>query len=124
MAGFLSMVKSIALPVAKIAAQLLPEILLAIPAAAGRAGAAAGGVVKTGMVDWVPDAQKKKIYAAEEGDLFTVANFGNAILDLPFASTANDADRSFVANSGQIPPLGTLVTMFLHPRRPAEPPPR
>jgi hypothetical protein len=63
MAGFLNTVKSIAVPVAKIAAQLLPEILMLIPAAAGRA-AASGGVVKTGMVDWVPDSQKRKIYAA------------------------------------------------------------
>lgn len=74
--------------------------------------------------DWVfagseifedPDT-KKPIYAADDGDLFTVANFANAILDLPFASTANDANRAFVANTEKIPPRGTLVTMFLRPR--------
>ncbi|WP_254053311.1 YdjY domain-containing protein [Singulisphaera sp. GP187] len=74
--------------------------------------------------DWVfagseifedPDT-KKPIYAADDGDLFTVANFANAILDLPFASTANDAERSFVANTEKIPPRGTLVTLFLRPR--------
>ena len=43
---------------------------------------------------------------ADDGDLITVANFASAILDLPFASTANDADRSFVANTDQIPPGG------------------
>ncbi len=36
--------------------------------------------------------------------LFTVANFANAILDLPFASTANDAQRTFVANTEKILP--------------------
>lgn len=59
---------------------------------------------------------KKRIYAADEGDLITVANFSSAILDLPFASTASDADRSFVANTAQLPPHGTMVTMFLRPR--------
>ncbi|AGA29271.1 YdjY domain-containing protein [Singulisphaera acidiphila] len=59
---------------------------------------------------------KKRIYAADDGDLFTVANFANAILDLPFASTANDAERAFVANTEKIPPRGTLVTIFLRPR--------
>ncbi|WP_406699818.1 YdjY domain-containing protein [Singulisphaera sp. Ch08] len=74
--------------------------------------------------DWVfagseifedPDT-KKPIYAADDGDLFTVANFANAILDLPFASTANDAERAFVAHTEKIPPRGTLITMFLRPR--------
>lgn len=74
--------------------------------------------------DWVfagseifedPDT-KKPIYAADDGDLFTVANFANAILDLPFASTANDANRTFVANTDQIPPRGVPVTMILRPR--------
>jgi hypothetical protein len=74
--------------------------------------------------DWVfagseifedPDT-KKPIYGADDGDLFTVANFANAILDLPFASTANDANRAYVANTEQIPPRGTMVTMFLKPR--------
>jgi hypothetical protein len=61
---------------------------------------------------------KERIYAADDGDLITVANFASSILDLPFASTANDADRSFVARTEQIPPVGTEVTLFLHPRRP------
>ena len=64
---------------------------------------------------------KKTVYTADDGDLITVANFINAILDLPFASTANDADRTFVANTDRIPPRGTVVMMFLRPR-PAPPP--
>jgi hypothetical protein len=63
----------------------------------------------------VPDSPMP-VYAADEGDLITVANFANAILDLPFASSANDASRGFVANLKQIPPRGTMVTMILKPR--------
>ncbi len=47
-------------------------------------------------IDWVfagselyeDPATKKQVYAADEGDLITVANFGSAILDLPIASSA------------------------------------
>jgi hypothetical protein len=75
-------------------------------------------------IDWVfagsellPDpVTKKPVFTADDGDLITVANFASAILDLPFASTANDADRVYAANTPEIPPRGTFVTMFLHPR--------
>jgi hypothetical protein len=75
-------------------------------------------------IDWVfagselidDPATKKPVYAADEGDLITVANFSSAILDLPFASTANDADRVYVANTPVIPPRGTRVLMVLQPR--------
>ncbi len=63
---------------------------------------------------------KKKTYAADEGDLITVANFATAILDLPISSSANDADRGFSANTAKIPPVGTEVFVFLTPR-PAKP---
>ena len=59
---------------------------------------------------------KTMIYAADDGDLFTVANFPAAILDLPFRSSANDADRSYLANPDRVPPRGTPVTMYLQPR--------
>ena len=59
---------------------------------------------------------KKEVYAAEDGDLVTVANFASSIMDLPFASTASDVDRAFVANTPQIPPQGTPVKMYLLPR--------
>lgn len=73
--------------------------------------------------DWVfvgsetivdPDT-KKTYYAADDGDLITVANFPSAILDVPFASTSNDAERNFVANTPKIPPRGTMVVMYLKP---------
>ena len=46
-----------------------------------------------------------------------VSNFASAILDLPIASSANDADRSFIANTEKIPPIGTEVFLVLRPRR-------
>jgi hypothetical protein len=56
------------------------------------------------------------VYAADDGDLITVANFSSAILDLPFASTANDANRLYVANTNRIPARGTPVFLILKPR--------
>jgi hypothetical protein len=75
-------------------------------------------------IDWVfggselydDPVTKMRRYAADDGDLFTVANFANAILDLPIASSANDADRSFITNTDQIPPLGTEVFLIMGPR--------
>jgi hypothetical protein len=59
---------------------------------------------------------KQKRYAAEEGDLITVANFGSSILDLPIESSANDAERAFATNTEKIPPIGTEVYLSLGPR--------
>lgn len=67
---------------------------------------------------------KKPFYVADEGDLITVANFPGAILDLPFASTADDSDRVFAADPAKIPPRGTPVTLFLKPRAAGKPAPR
>ena len=80
--------------------------------------------------DWVfagsvlyPDRRTGQMaYAADDGDLITVANFASSILDLPYRSSANDADRSYLANPDLIPPQGTLVTVYLFPR-PAPPKP-
>lgn len=77
-------------------------------------------------VDWVfagsvlyeDRITRRPMYAADDGDLITVANFASAILDLPIASSASDADRMFTANTRRIPPVGTEVFMILRPRRP------
>src|SRR5262249_26600133 len=63
--------------------------------------------VFAGSVIYEDRITKKPMYAADEGDLITVANFASAILDLPIASSANDAERMFTANTGSIPPIGT-----------------
>ena len=78
--------------------------------------------VFAGSEFYVDEITKKKLYAADDGDLITVANFASSILDLPFASTANDAGRTFVANTARIPPRGTPVTLFLRPRPALAPP--
>jgi hypothetical protein len=59
--------------------------------------------------------QGRKIYLANEGDLICVSNFETALLDLPFQSSKDDKDRSFVANTKLIPPVGTKVTVILEP---------
>jgi hypothetical protein len=75
-------------------------------------------------IDWVfagsdlfeDPITKKTVYAADDGDVITVANFGSAILDLPIASSSSDADRVFVTNTEKIPALGTEVFVSLGPR--------
>ncbi len=64
---------------------------------------------------------KKPMYAGDEGDLIVVSNFASAILDLPMASSADDAGRSFTANTKEIPPVGTEVFLVLRPRPEAQP---
>jgi hypothetical protein len=83
-------------------------------------------------IDWVfagselydDPLTKKTLYAADDGDVITVANFGSAILDLPIASSASDADRVFVTNTEKIPPLGTevFVSLSLRPLKSKEKP--
>jgi hypothetical protein len=80
-------------------------------------------------IDWVfggsfvdqDPLTKKPRYGADEGDLIVVSNFGNAMLDLPMSSPADDADRWFTARTARIPPVGTQVFVVLQPRR--TPPP-
>ncbi len=68
---------------------------------------------------------KTMIYAADDGDLITVANFAGSILDLPYRSSASDADRGYAANPEKVPVRGTPVTMYLSPRpSPASPEPK
>lgn len=74
--------------------------------------------VFAGSVIYEDRITRQRMYAADEGDLITVANFASSILDLPIASSANDADRMFTANTRKIPPIGTEVFMILRPRRP------
>jgi hypothetical protein len=56
------------------------------------------------------------VYAADSGDLITVANFTSAILDVPLESSASDGSRSFTANTAALPPLGTRVWLVLKTR--------
>lgn len=81
-------------------------------------------------VDWVfagsqlyhDQATNKMRYAADDGDLITVANFASAILDLPLVSSASDAERSYAANPKTVPPVGTEVFVVFAPRALAQTP--
>ena len=98
----------------------------------------AGKWKKSDARDWVMDQKSKKsldqdwvfagseffedprtktpIYAADDGDLITVANFPASILDLPYRSSASDADRGYVSHAERVPVRGTPVTMYFRPR--------
>lgn len=71
--------------------------------------------VFAGSQEYVDPETKRVFYGADDGDLITVANFPSAILDVPIASTESDDGRNFEANTPQIPPKGTLVTLYLRP---------
>jgi hypothetical protein len=54
-------------------------------------------------------------YAANQGDVFCVANFDSALLDLPFASSTSGDELLFEAFTERIPPLDTPVRVILEP---------
>lgn len=57
----------------------------------------------------------KEYYLAEGGELICVSNFATATLDLPIESSAAASDQVFEAYTDNIPPLGTLVRLYLKP---------
>lgn len=61
------------------------------------------------------DPKKQDIYLANEGDVITVSNFEDAMLDLPIASPKDDADRSFECFTERIPEVETKVVVILEP---------
>jgi hypothetical protein len=65
---------------------------------------------------FVDPRTKEKVYAADDGDIATVANFPSSLLDLPFRSSASDADRVYVSNTEAMPERGTPITIYLKPR--------
>jgi hypothetical protein len=65
----------------------------------------------------------QKFYQAEGGDLICVANFATATLDLAIPSSATNDELLFEAYTERIPPVGTAVTVELHPVPARKPPP-
>ncbi|MCA9053171.1 MAG: hypothetical protein KDA75_05005 [Planctomycetaceae bacterium] len=63
---------------------------------------------------WV-QADGKRIYQAEEGNVICVANFGDAMLDIAVASTASNDGLQFEPWTEHIPPIGTDVEVDLIP---------
>jgi hypothetical protein len=79
--------------------------------------------------DWVfagsrldppPDPKLPPFYEANNGDVICVSNFDTAMLDLPIASSKDNDQLEFEANSDRIPALGTPVTVILEPVLPAK----
>jgi len=67
------------------------------------------------LVDNPLDKNGPKRYLANDGDVICVSNFESALLDLPVMSPKDDPDRSYVAWTERIPPVGTRVTVILEP---------
>ena len=55
-------------------------------------------------------------YLGENGNLICVANFADAVLDIPVPSTSTNEALMFEAFTARIPPLGTTVTIVLTPK--------
>ncbi len=53
--------------------------------------------------------------ADQSGETIALANFPNAVLDVPFASSDSAAELAFAANTQAIPPVGSPVTVVLKP---------
>lgn len=66
---------------------------------------------------WLDEATGQRHYQAECGDFICVSNFTTAMLDLAVESSQSNAELSFRAFSERIPPLGTVVTIVLTPKR-------
>ena len=76
-------------------------------------------------VDWVfagsqffqdpDDKTRPPYYMANSGDVITVSNFTDAMLDLPIDSSKDNNDLSFECFTERIPEKGTKVTMILEP---------
>jgi hypothetical protein len=62
------------------------------------------------------DPNGRKRYLANDGDVICVANFGDALLDVPVESTKDwNAGRLYVAWTDRIPEIGTKVVVYLEP---------
>ncbi len=75
--------------------------------------------------DWVfagsrffkfPDEPNRQpFYCANNGEVISIANFPDSMLDLPVKSPREQADLAFEAWSDRIPPLKTKVLLMLEP---------
>lgn len=65
---------------------------------------------------WTDEETKTTYYQADAGDLICVSNFPTAMLDIPVASSQDNADLQFEAFTERIPEKGTKVRLVLIPR--------
>ena len=61
------------------------------------------------------EPQKKPYYLARNGEVVCLANFPDAMLDLPIKSPKEDADRLYEIQTTKIPPLLTKVLVTFEP---------
>ncbi|GHT32277.1 hypothetical protein FACS1894214_4090 [Planctomycetales bacterium] len=71
--------------------------------------------VFSGSMMYKDDEGKNHYVADETGELFGLSNFVGAILDVPFESSADNADLLFTCFTERIPELHTPVTLILTP---------
>ena len=69
---------------------------------------------------WENPETGDRFYRAEGGELICVSNFSTATMDLPVASTQENANLVFETFTEKIPPLGTPVRLVLTPRKDAD----
>ena len=74
--------------------------------------------------DWVfagsrffkdPDGKNPDYYLANNGELLSLSNFPDSMLDLPIKSSKDAADLIFEIDTAKIPPLRTPVIVTLEP---------
>jgi hypothetical protein len=61
------------------------------------------------------DPKQPKVYLANDGDMICLSNFETAMLDVPFESSKDNAELTFIAFTERIPPLETKVVVTLEP---------
>jgi hypothetical protein len=61
------------------------------------------------------DPDKPPFYCANNGEVISIANFSDSMLDLPVKSSKENAELGFTANTERIPPLKTKVIVTLEP---------
>ena len=71
--------------------------------------------VFAGSGEWTDPEDGRTYYSADSGDMICVSNFTTAMLDVPFASTAENSALAFEANTEAIPPRNTAVRLILVP---------
>ena len=54
-----------------------------------------------------------RYWADQDGDIVSLSNFASTVIDVPFESTAENANLEFTANEKAIPPKGTAVEVVL-----------
>lgn len=96
-----------------------------------------GKTIRRPAQDWIRDTKAKKplatdwvfagsrlfkdpldpkaipYYLANDGDVICIANFDTALLDVPFDSSKDNEHLYYEANTEQLPPLETPVTLIL-----------